>query len=248
MAGMVEVDPLVVVAFDESATRFAFTISVDGQIAGDLQYGIVLSSAPTMAISDDEDDLIASLEAEAEHEPSLSHLREARVQALASEFARAKSQRNEGYGTYQQIKDEKSLLDITTSTKNCIVHFYKPDFNRCRIMDGHLQLLCEKHLETRFLKMDVEHAPFLVTKLKVKVLPCVIGFVNGISVERIVGFEGLGVGDQFESEALERSLVAAGVLDELKVIGSNVFQTSQGRRQGKVDDKDGDDDDDDDWD
>lgn len=85
--------------------------------------------------SDDEDALIAELE---EDESSLAAFREQRLQQLHGELARAKAQRNSDYGTYTEIKDEKQLMDITTSNKLCVVHFMKPDFNRCRIMDQKL--------------------------------------------------------------------------------------------------------------
>jgi hypothetical protein len=38
------------------------------------------------------------------------------------------------------MSDEKALMDVTTSTKLVVVHFFHPDFNRCRIMDGHLEV------------------------------------------------------------------------------------------------------------
>jgi hypothetical protein len=66
--------------------------------------------------------------------------------------------------------------------------------------------------------MNVENAPFLVTKLKVQVLPCVLAFVNGISVDRIVGFEGLGyTPDTFTTKDLEARLLASGVIQRAKV-------------------------------
>jgi len=84
----------------------------------------------------DEDALIAALEDDSE----LDALREQRLQQLHAEFSRAKEMRATEHGTYAEIKDEKALMDITTSTKLCVVHFFKPDFNRCRIMDGHLEV------------------------------------------------------------------------------------------------------------
>ena len=198
-----------------------------------------------MSASDDEDALLESLENETENDPSLAHLREARIQALATELARAKAQRNEGYGTYNQIKDEKNLMEITTSTKNCIVHFYKPDFNRCRIMDGHLDTLAGVNLEARFLRIDVEHAPFLVTKLGVKVLPCVIAFVGGVSVDRVVGFEGLGFNpDNFETGELEKRLVGAGVLEGMKGVDARIKRPVREEER----EEQGGEDDDDEWD
>lgn len=65
--------------------------------------------------------------------------------------------------------------------------------------------------------MNVENAPFLVTKLKVQVLPCVLAFVNGVSVDRIVGFEGLGyTQDTFTTKDLETRLLGSGVIQRAK--------------------------------
>lgn len=61
--------------------------------------------------------------------------------------------------------------------------------------------------------MNVENAPFLVTKLKIQVLPCVLAFINGVSVDRIVGFEGLGyTADTFTTKDLESRLLGSGVV------------------------------------
>lgn len=77
--------------------------------------------------------------------------------------------------------------------------------------------MAPKHFDTRFLKMNVESAPFLVTKLKIQVLPCVLAFVNGVSVDRIVGFEGLGyTQDTFTTKDLEARLLGSGVIQRAK--------------------------------
>jgi hypothetical protein len=65
--------------------------------------------------------------------------------------------------------------------------------------------------------MNVENAPFLVTKLKIQVLPCVLSFIDGVSVDRIVGFEGLGyTPDNFTTKDLEARLLASGVIQRAK--------------------------------
>jgi len=86
--------------------------------------------------SEDEDALLTSLE----NDPSLAPFREQRLQQLHTELARAKQMRNQSHGTYTEISDEKALMDITTRTKLCVVHFFKPDFGRCAVMDGHLEV------------------------------------------------------------------------------------------------------------
>lgn len=91
--------------------------------------------------------------------------------------------------------------------------------------------------------MNVENAPFLVTKLKVQVLPCVLAFVDGKSVDRIVGFEGLGyTPDTFTTKDLEARLLSSGVIQRAKAI-ENAGGTKWGVKRPEKED-----DDDDDWD
>ncbi|KUJ19802.1 thioredoxin-like protein [Mollisia scopiformis] len=189
--------------------------------------------------SDDEDALIASLE----DSPALDAFREQRIQQLHSEFTRAKSQKNQGFGNYTEIKEEKALMDLTTEVKYAVVHFAKDDFARCGVMDGHLESLAQKHFDTRFLKMNVENAPFLVTKLKVQVLPCVLAFVDGKSVDRIVGFEGLGyTPDTFTTKDLEARLLSSGVIQRAKAT-EDAGGVKWGVKKARQEEED-----DDDWD
>lgn len=184
--------------------------------------------------SDDEDALIALLEDDSSSSSShaVSAFREQRLEQLHAELSRAKHLRTtHNHGTYAELTDEKHLMSLTTSTKLCVVHFKKPDFPRCRIMDSKLRVLAEKHFDTRFVSIDVENAPFLVVKLGVKVLPCVLPFVEGVCRERIVGFEGLGYGggDGFTVGELEGRLLGCGVLVRAKVTG----EEEEGRRGGR---------------
>jgi len=112
----------------------------------------------------------------------------------------------QGHGVYMELSNEKDFLDITTKTKKVFCHFFHPDFTRCKIVDHHIEILVPKHMGTRFVKMAVEKAPFLVEKLQIKVLPCLIGFVDGVMVDRIVGFEEFGNKDDFKTQVFELRL------------------------------------------
>jgi thioredoxin-like negative regulator of GroEL len=91
--------------------------------------------------------------------------------------------------------------------------------------------------------MNVENAPFLVTKLKVQVLPCVLAFVNGVTVDRIVGFEGLGyTPDTFTTKDLEARLLSSGVIQRAKT--TEDAGVRWGVRAAKKEDSE----DDDEWD
>jgi thioredoxin-like negative regulator of GroEL len=73
---------------------------------------------------------------------------------------------------------------IFSKSKYCLIHFYHPDFARCRIMHQKLEELAPKYPHTLFLRTSVGDAPFLVNKLGVQVLPCVHVFVDSKGVDR----------------------------------------------------------------
>lgn len=93
------------------------------------------------------------------------------------------------------------------------------------------QILAPKHFDTRFIKINVENAPFLVTKLNVKVLPCVLAFKDGITVDRIIGFEGLGfTQDDFTTKDLETRLLTSGVIQRAKTMAETASKLDRLKR------------------
>ncbi|XP_059144869.1 uncharacterized protein LOC131932009 [Physella acuta] len=157
-----------------------------------------------------EDDLIAELE----KEEIPSYIREARLQSLKQQTHEFQELRKLSFGEYTLIPDEKSFLDLTTSTsvENCIVHFFHPDFRRCAIVDSHFEILCKKYFKTKFAKLNVEKSNFLITKLKIQMLPAILCFKKSLVVDRIIGFEELGNTDDFPLVILERRLARSGVI------------------------------------
>ncbi|XP_020397890.1 thioredoxin domain-containing protein PLP3A [Zea mays] len=103
-------------------------------------------------------------------------------------------------------------------TEFFICHFYHREFYRCKIMDKHLKTLAPIYVGTKFVKLDVENAPFFVAKLAIKILPCVILFKKGIVVDRLVGIQDLRSKDDFLTRALEHILIlkTKGIIDEKK--------------------------------
>jgi len=88
----------------------------------------------------------------------------------------------------------------------------------------------------------VDNCPFLVTKLKIQVLPCVIAFIDGVGVDRIIGFEGLGRSpENFTTRDLESRLIRAGVLSREKVVEEIEMEARKSKAIRE-------DDDDSDWD
>lgn len=194
-------------------------------------------SRPTDPDSDDEDALIAALEDDSSAD--FSSLREKRIEQLHAEMTRAKAMRSTSHGIYTEIKDEKELMDIVKDEALCVVHFLKSDFGRCRYMEEKLRGLAEKHFDTRFVGISVDNAPFLVVKLGIQVLPCVIGFRKGVSVDRIVGFEGIGYkADSFTLTELEERLLGSGLVVRSKMTKEDDRRRAQREREVVEDDGD----------
>ncbi|KAL2913757.1 hypothetical protein HK105_206773 [Polyrhizophydium stewartii] len=174
------------------------------------------------AADDDDDELLKELEEE-DDDDMIASLRERRMDELRSEIVRRREMEQTRHGKYETISTEKEILKITTTTPKCLVHFSHKDFRRCQIMDRHLNDLAHKHFKTRFLKIDVADAPFLVEKLKIRVLPCLMAFVDGVSVDKLLGFEGVANKDDFTTAALERRLAE----------GSKVIELAEPKQAGR---------------
>jgi len=157
---------------------------------------------------------------------------------------RLKQMREDMHGKYTELTDEKEIIRTSASEPLCIIHFYHSNFHRCAIMDKHLAALAPRYFNTRFLRVFVENVPFLVEKLGIKVLPCVICFIKGASKDRIIGFEELGNVDSFSTATLELRLLHTGVIQKdprLVSIVNNaraVVAQGTGLRQDRCDDDD----------
>lgn len=175
----------------------------------------------------DADAILASLEEEEE-----SGYRAQRMQELsnAATTSRTTTACDTVKKTYITLTSDDEALAFTTEHERAIVHFFHPDFARCNTMDNHCKLIAEKHAEytsadMAFARIDVKSCPFVVEKLNVRVLPCVIGFVKGVVKGRITGFEGLcwdgKEGSINVTRAIEEALVTWTVLRKRLLLGHN---------------------------
>ena len=131
-----------------------------------------------------------------EDDPELHQLHKERIQQMKEEQEKRREMQRKGHGEYRDIDEGEFLPEVTGSFQVC-VHFYHQEFERCRIVDKHMAILAKKYFDTKFIKVHAPDCPFFVTKLNVKVLPCIVFFRNGVAYDRIVGFEELGAKDDF---------------------------------------------------
>ena len=118
----------------------------------------------------------------------------------------AKRVKTDKYGNYTEII-ETEFLDTMLKNEKVVCHFYHKDFERCKIIDKHLQIIAQQHRETLFVKINAEKTPFFTAKLNVRVLPTIILFVKGKSIHRFIGFQDFGMNDDFPTINLARQLV-----------------------------------------
>ncbi|KAL2941935.1 Thioredoxin domain-containing protein PLP3B [Bienertia sinuspersici] len=144
-------------------------------------------------------------------DPELEKLHAERIASLKKEAEKRQELKKKGHGEYRDITEGDFLGEVTAS-ELVICHFYHREFYRCKIMDKHLKALAPKYLDTKFLKLDAENAPFFISKLAIKTLPCVILFRKGIAVDRLVGFQDLGAKDDFSTKTLENLLTKKGMI------------------------------------
>merc|ERR1711998_525166 len=135
----------------------------------------------------DDDDSLEAMRARRRQQMKEAHEKKLKYQGL-------------GHGEYTEIEEEAFLKTVTASER-AVVHFYHKNFEKCKIMDMHLLKCAKKFFGTRFVKMDSEKAPFFVEKLRVRTLPCVVVFNDGIAKGKQVGFDGLP-GEEFETVQL----------------------------------------------
>jgi len=181
-------------------------------------------------IEDDDDDFD-----DLDDDPVLAQLQQKRLDELKSKQNLEKQFHAQGHGEYREIVEDEFLKEVCGS-KNVIVHFYHPEFFRCKIIDKHMRILAPKHLACKFLTLNVEKAPFFVTKLQIKMLPTVIVFDDGIVNEQLVGLDDLGGKDDFRTEVFEHWLSKTGCIKISKAGAKKAMEGSSDEDDDSDDD------------
>ncbi|KAM6986573.1 thioredoxin domain-containing protein 9 [Aplochiton taeniatus] len=159
----------------------------------------------------------------------LEKLKERRLEALKKAQKQKQEWLSKGHGEYREIPSEKDFFGEVKESKNVVCHFYKDSTFRCKIIDKHLAILAKKHIETKFIKLNVEKAPFLTERLRIKVIPTLALVKDGKTKDYIVGFTDLGNTDEFSTEMLEWRL---GCTDIINYSGNIMEPPTQTQKTG----------------
>lgn len=164
---------------------------------------------------EEEEDYDAWLD-ELDDDPGLDAIRQQRLQEIKQQQQKQAENIAKGHGSYRYITQDEFLPECTGSDF-VLVHFYHSDFETCEIMHHHLQKMATKHLNVKFVKIDAQKAPFFVAKLQVRVMPTLLLFRDGKTVERLLGFQDLAPNpckpNEFPTARLEQWLSRAGAIE-----------------------------------
>lgn len=174
----------------------------------------VLAKAALDAVAQTEKKIDAEIAAlDLNTEDGLERARRSRLAELKKRAADEARWRSLGHGSYTEIGDQKDWFEACKNSERVICHFYRPSTWRCEIIDKHLQVLAPRHIETRFIKINAESAPYLAEKLSVVLLPTLIGMKNNFTHDRIEGFDEFGGIDNFPLQVLEERLARTALID-----------------------------------
>jgi thiol-disulfide isomerase/thioredoxin len=164
----------------------------------------------------------------------LRMLREKRLKQLEVEKRKTLENLGKGHGQYREIMQDEFLSEVTGSEK-VVCHFYHRDFSRCQVMHHHLQKLAPRHVEAKFININAEKAPFFVEKLKIRTMPTLIYFSDGVATGKLLGFEGLadtmpaGREDEWPTVTLARLLAKEGM-----ILASNIVDEDRAAEDARV--------------
>ncbi|KAL2460306.1 Thioredoxin superfamily protein [Abeliophyllum distichum] len=138
-------------------------------------------------------------------------LRERRLQQMKKMAEKRSRWIALGHGEYSEIHNEKEFFSIVKASERVVCHFYRENWP-CKVMDKHLSILANQHIETRFVKINAEKSLYLAEKLKIVVLPTLALIKNAKADDYVVGFDELGGTDEFSTEELEERLAKSQVI------------------------------------
>lgn len=237
-------------AADQLADKYAsgnasVETSVDGptgtaykeQAAKEQQAKKVARAAKALEMADAEEEEgedLREIEEQDDEDNELRQIREARLRRIKEVQQKKLENQGKGHGQYREIEQDAFLAEVTSSDR-VLCHFYHRDFPRCIIMDHHLQKLAAHHIETKFLKIDAEKAAFFIQKLTIRTIPTIMCFVDGIAVDKIIGFEGLaddmneGHEDEWTTYMLALNLAEKRMLNKSALVNEQEVMDSRNK-------------------
>ena len=121
------------------------------------------------------------------NEDDFEALRQKRKLDLQKQARQNQDWKQLGHGEYSEVNDTKDFFNICKKSQRVVAHFFRGVSPRCQIVDAHFEKLAKAHLETRFIKVNVEKNPFLVERLQIVLMPTMTLIKDGKTEHSILG-------------------------------------------------------------
>lgn len=96
-------------------------------------------------------------------EEGLEEIRRRRIAQMQKKHSQQKKWRDMGHGSYDELGGGHDARDVardffqaSKDSDRLVVHFYRPSTRFCDVFHAHLAKLAPKHIETKFVKINVE--------------------------------------------------------------------------------------------
>lgn len=227
--------------------------------ANNQQIGAVVAGALLQGTKAQEDAVEAELaryDRLLEDDDGLEELRRQRIAQMQKQHSQARKYRELGHGTYEELGGGHDARDVareffkvSKESDRLVVHFYRPTTRICDHFHAHLEKLAPKHMETKFVKINVEGcdvdgggASYLVEKLGIVVMPTLLLVKNREAFHHVRGFDELGGSENFSVNTLAYVLGRHGIIDPrddeempediYQMEGVNSIRINRGARRG----------------
>jgi len=154
------------------------------------------------------------------NDDELEALRARRLKNMKKQHEQQQLWKSLGHGKYESLEGSDTAKEFFESAKKSecmVVHFYRKTTRLCDVFHKHLEKIASKHLECKFVCIDVENSnqgvTYLTEKLGIVIMPTLVLVKNRNSIHHIRGFDELGDTEDFRTEVLEYVLGAHGVIN-----------------------------------
>jgi len=186
------------------------------------------------------------------NEDDLAELRAKRLEDLKKKQMQRSKWLANNHGRIHEIMDQKQFFENVKSTKHVICLFYSKTSKWSHILQEHLTLIAQKHLECKFIQIESQYAPFLIERLNIWMMPTlVLAKANKVSTQ-LRGLDWCAPDGKIDTIRLEHKLFEYGFLEEtylalekqIKANGTDSFLSGGSKKKKQMQQQDDDSEDD----
>merc|ERR1712154_469273 len=147
-------------------------------------------------------------------EDDLEELRAKRLEDLKKKQSQRSKWLANNHGRIHEIMDQKQFFENVKSTKHVICLFYSKTSKWAHILQEHLTLIAQKHLECKFIQIESQYAPFLIERLNIWMMPTLVLAKDNKVSTQLRGLDWVSPNGKIETLNLEQKLFEYGFLEE----------------------------------